>query len=1187
MEDATLEKILPNKLHIECTEEGFRCGVRLCGCGHECTQDLTQLGEHVDKSIDMLTKKWLCDNCPGDAGEDSEDEDEDEDEICEEYASWGEKTIIFLEPIPGGRGGCSGRAVGAPPAALTWCAAQWMPSVMAEAFGNDLHIITRCFRSRQHLLREIILGELGPSLEMFRKNTTKKDGISVLVFLRPHETSPEENAFVCTPWLMSSHMQFGELCSVDDLCSVCEAAFGECLYGVLLSACMSPSTVPPSALAFTGLREKAPLFSVSVALDINALMSFAETQQHMGSGPAKAKKRHMQLFSDPSTLGCGTEETKGVISSTPLRFEGGPDGIARGKISPGTELLIVIVSAAARAVSFPAALSRGIAECAYVTTVAADKAAATLPLIADGKSLFVVCLDPKYAGTPASKRNAEGLIGALQVIPVLPSVYGVLIVSNSNAIIDKYLSVIKPYEGCPVGKVLLEKSSPRSWVPLLVYNLYRAIDVAISAKQQECGSGPSSDIDEEEASFISFDCGGDGSGNSQNESNANEIETRIPLLNLPPEKKPKGTTYSEDDLPLSANFREVSVLHMGIFWDVDFEREVMTGVIIYKTNDVTPGGASEFVLDYKSLIFEDVSVAPDGDGGGGYEPAAYVLTPYSISVKRPACLARFSAWVRIRFRTMPNGPSVIWRDDADGNPAVFTGASSFNNRSIMPCADSPAASVTYNAVVQVPEGYRVLMSAPQDKPPAQTSGGKMQYSFLMNDALPPSTIAIAIGMFHEVQIAKTPVPSVIYAPKSQLKDAVASFARYVQLMTFKLEDMLGPLPFKRADIAVMPPSFLPMGLQNPNITFLSHTMIAPDGSMALRLAHELAHNYFGLLISESDWYEQWLSEGFADYMSERILFHCLLLGKKAQEDLSRIGSLIRYRTLVNDLRNTDEAAHKLTSPEKPSDDVIKGCLRPVFNNIQYNMGYFLVRHLALGVGVERFDAFLRSYVEHFRNKLLTGKDALDFYFASFPEVKTPTFCTEAIQRWLMNTSLDPEQDEVIRNLCMCTAKDNPYLREVELALKKLLQANVLFISKRQKDGVKLCREIGKSIGGWFPTQVVLFLQMINETEQTFLGISTMKELEKAAQFTRRCADIRHGWCEIVVKNKYTQWYSDVERLIVKDQSMGLFIFGELLNGGKKERDLAKSIYMKVKDTQDPQIHASMVGLLESYGLDIN
>lgn len=57
---------------------------------------------------------------------------------------------------------------------------------------------------------------------------------------------------------------------------------------------------------------------------------------------------------------------------------------------------------------------------------------------------------------------------------------------------------------------------------------------------------------------------------------------------------------------------------------------------------------------------------------------------------------------------------------------------------------------------------------------------------------------------------------------------------------------------------------------SPSIVFISQTLITGDGSFVSRLAHEISHSWFGLLIGAMDWTEEWLSEGFATFLEDPI-----------------------------------------------------------------------------------------------------------------------------------------------------------------------------------------------------------------------------------------------------------------------------------------------------------------------------
>lgn len=83
--------------------------------------------------------------------------------------------------------------------------------------------------------------------------------------------------------------------------------------------------------------------------------------------------------------------------------------------------------------------------------------------------------------------------------------------------------------------------------------------------------------------------------------------------------------------------------------------------------------------------------------------------------------------------------------------------------------------------------------------------------------------------------------------------------------------------FGRYDLLFMPPSFPFGGMENPCLTFVTPCLLAGDRSLADVIIHEISHSWFGNLVTNANWGEFWLNEGFTMYAQRRI--STILFGK--------------------------------------------------------------------------------------------------------------------------------------------------------------------------------------------------------------------------------------------------------------------------------------------------------------------
>lgn len=105
------------------------------------------------------------------------------------------------------------------------------------------------------------------------------------------------------------------------------------------------------------------------------------------------------------------------------------------------------------------------------------------------------------------------------------------------------------------------------------------------------------------------------------------------------------------------------------------------------------------------------------------------------------------------------------------------------------------------------------------------------------------------------------IPCRLIGPPKIVEKAIPLWSAYLPACLESTYELLGPHPFQKLDIVIVARCYSGLGLASPSLMFVSQTLaLDPDGGMIIRLAHEISHNYFGLLIGAMDWTEEWLTE---------------------------------------------------------------------------------------------------------------------------------------------------------------------------------------------------------------------------------------------------------------------------------------------------------------------------------------
>jgi leukotriene-A4 hydrolase len=400
------------------------------------------------------------------------------------------------------------------------------------------------------------------------------------------------------------------------------------------------------------------------------------------------------------------------------------------------------------------------------------------------------------------------------------------------------------------------------------------------------------------------------------------------------------------------------VEHLDLDLNVDFEQQRLTGKASWTINNKAK--ANEIIFDDSKLNISRITLGTDErETSYVYEPTVeYLGRALKVAITADTKL------INIYYTTDKEASALQWLNPQQTagkkRPYLFTQSQTIAARSWVPCQDSPGIRFTYNAKISVPKDLLALMSA--ENP--QTKNKEGIYHFKQTHAIPSYLLALAVG---DITFKAIDERTGVYAEPSVLDKAVYEFADMGK-MVHAAEKLYGPYRWGRYDLLVLPPSFPFGGMENPNLTFITPTILAGDRSLVSIICHELAHSWSGNLVTNSNWNDFWLNEGFTNYFERRIDEE--IFGKQEAE-MQEVFARQALNATIADMgvESRDTWLKTDYTGRNPDEGT---------NDIAYEKGFFFLKTIEAAVGREKFDAFLRGYFDTNAFKSLTTAQFIDY-----------------------------------------------------------------------------------------------------------------------------------------------------------------------------------------------------------------
>ena len=167
----------------------------------------------------------------------------------------------------------------------------------------------------------------------------------------------------------------------------------------------------------------------------------------------------------------------------------------------------------------------------------------------------------------------------------------------------------------------------------------------------------------------------------------------------------------------------------------------------------------------------------------------------------------------------------------------YTQCQPIHCRSLFPIPDTPSMKFTINYHISVPEGLKAVAAGIYQNTTSSIPGFNV-YHFTQAIPVPSYLVAFAIGNIQTRHI--TPMINIYAEP--EVIDAAASEFEDIEKLLHAAEEIMTPYFWNRLDLLVLPPSFPYGGMENPNLIFVTPTLLAGDKSLTSVVAHEIAHS---------------------------------------------------------------------------------------------------------------------------------------------------------------------------------------------------------------------------------------------------------------------------------------------------------------------------------------------------------
>jgi aminopeptidase N len=315
---------------------------------------------------------------------------------------------------------------------------------------------------------------------------------------------------------------------------------------------------------------------------------------------------------------------------------------------------------------------------------------------------------------------------------------------------------------------------------------------------------------------------------------------------------------------------------------------------------------------------------------------------------------------------IPETPAGIYYDDyatsAGERRMLVTQFEAIDARRMFPCWDEPVFKATFQLTVTLPADLAVVSNTPAAH--AETVPGKggvtlRKTAFAQTPRMSTYLLVLCAGYLDRIHNASSGTDIGVFAVTGKAEQGRFALEAAEKILPYYNNYFGVKYPLPKLDLIAVPGNYAAGAMENwGGITFIDNALLMTPGSSSegtrqtiyMVVAHEMAHQWSGDLVTMAWWNDVWLNEGFASWMAAKVTD---ALNPDWQYWLSEHAS--KERALAEDARPTTHPIQMTITDESQ--------IGSAFDSISYQKGEAFIRMLETYLGEDAFRDGMRRYMK--------------------------------------------------------------------------------------------------------------------------------------------------------------------------------------------------------------------------------